>query len=135
MANNGSNPPEKPAPFTFSVGEAFPADDPVALWVSTLLMVADDLYRFHRVTRETVFGDPGEHDNTVYWMMLTVSHMREAAKFLDPDACELTRSRDVSWLLGILPAEAQELHKRVLSQIRSWKNSSWILHRVAGRGE
>lgn len=108
----------------FKVGEAFPHDDPVARWVATLSIIANDLARVNRRLYEIMqLGSEVERQGSVYWTLLAASHLREAIKFLDPDYCALTDAPEVKAFMERRADETRERLEAIRDEFTPWKGS------------
>jgi hypothetical protein len=90
----------------FRIGDAFPADDPVARWVTVLAMAANQtIYLKVRV----IEGDlPAEVDS--YYVRLMASHLLEVAQWIT-DACK--HSPEIDEFIQSLDEEALGLCDRI----------------------
>lgn len=110
----------------FKVGDVFPGDDPVARWVAGLIIISNDLARAHRRLYEIhQLEDEEAKQHSPYWVMLGVSHLREAVKFLHPDTCALLETPQVEAFIGDLPHDAKALLDEIVGEIQPW-NESWL---------
>lgn len=91
--------------FTFRIGDAFPADDPLSLWAANLSMAFNDLVftndRMDKARREW---------ERFYWSRPAWAHLYEVMKFLRENEDE----EHVTAFVGELPADAQEAYRRAL---------------------
>lgn len=96
-----------PRYFAFSMGKAFPHDDPLSEWLVTLAVAMNDLALVHVRLDE----DQDDPDRAFYWNRLAISHFTEAALFLE-QAAEIEQ---VSAFVESLPAAAREKHDECLA--------------------
>jgi hypothetical protein len=75
----------------FNIGQAFPHDKPIALWLASLSIATNDLV-LSNVRMSEAFARDGESPSPegIYFVRLSASHFREAVKILtgaesDPD--------------------------------------------------
>lgn len=109
----------------FAVGEAFPADDPVARWVATLTTIGNDVARVNRqFDLYSRYGPPDQIHHT-YWVLLQTGHLREALKFLSPEKCDLTATPEVEEFLAAMPRGIQEELEHIRSESTPWEGS-WL---------
>jgi hypothetical protein len=67
----------------FKIGEAFPADDPLARWITVCAMALNDLLLVNRWLIPKLKGqEPSEAYETFYLGRLAAAHLFEAATFL-----------------------------------------------------
>lgn len=86
---------------TFKMGEAFPADDPIAVWVLNLSIALGDL----RIAATYAVRAEQPAYERLYFVRVFASHLREILKLLDLDYRERL---DVRNFVAELPQEAQE---------------------------
>lgn len=72
----GQREPEEPERITFLIGEAFPEDDPIAVWIASLSRALNDI---RTATKYAVRPDQPPHER-LYFVRVTASHIREAVK-------------------------------------------------------
>ena len=91
---------------TFRMDEAFPAEDPIGLWVMNLSIALGDM----RVAMKyAVREDQSEHER-FYFVRIVASHLREVAKVIVLDH---RKRQDVRDFVASLPQEAQDAHSEV----------------------
>jgi len=76
----------------FEIGKAFPADEPLARWLTVCAMALNDILLVHRWLFPSVHGKSPDYANN-YLSRLGAAHLFEAAKFL-ADSDKLREVRD-----------------------------------------
>ena len=89
------------ARLTFRMGDAFPADDPIAVWVMNLSIALGDL----RIVAKYATRDGQPEHERPYFIRIFSSHLREISKLLVLDHDE---REDVREFVRTLPEEAQK---------------------------
>jgi hypothetical protein len=106
----------------FTIGDVFPADSPLAVWVAGLAMIANDLL----LVKEPLLPGPGEFEAArVHTFWLVCAQYREAARFVasgldEPYVKRFNRGLD---------SEVQSLLRRVRASFDPWEGS--FVQRVA----
>lgn len=85
----------------FQMGDAFPPDDPIAVWVMNLSIALGDL----RVVAEYATRPEQPEYERTYFVRIFASHLREVSKLLVLDFKE---REDVRSFVATLPVEARE---------------------------
>ena len=85
----------------FRMGDAFPADDPIALWVMNLSMALGDL----RIVAEYATREEQPDYERIYFVRIFASHLREISKLL---VLNYRDREEVRQFVATLPQEAQD---------------------------
>jgi hypothetical protein len=97
----------------FKIGEAFPADEPLARWMTVCAMAANDLILVNRwLLPKLKEEEPSEAYETVYLGRLAAAHLFEAAKFLKKTDKRLAVVRE---LVAGLNQDAQAAYQQLLA--------------------
>jgi hypothetical protein len=91
---------------TFRMGDAFPADDPIASWVMNLSIALGDL----RIAAKYATRSEQPAHERIYFVKVFASYLREIAKLLVLD-CQ--KRADVREFVARLPEEAKEARAEV----------------------
>lgn len=104
----------------FEIGRAFPANSPVARFVTRLAVVTNDLMLTQENTGlEYERPGGGREGVPLYYLFTAGSHFREAVKLLDQDL----KNPEVSAFVAGLPADPQARLSRLRSSYEPWKSS------------
>ena len=95
----------------FNIGAAFPADDPVAVWVMGLSVALGDLRTVALYMGRSV---QPRHER-LYFVRVFASHLREVAKVIDRD---FDRS-DLAAFVATLPREISDARDRIATRLNA----------------
>jgi hypothetical protein len=96
----------------FRIGEAFPAENPLARWMTVCAMAANDLILVNRwLLPKLKEEEPSEGYETVYLGRLAAAHLFEAATFLEKSDRRFAVVRE---LAARLTEDAQAAYRRLL---------------------
>jgi hypothetical protein len=91
---------------TFRMGDAFPADDPIARWVMVLSLALGDL----RIVATYAVRERQPENERMYFVRIFSSHLREIVKLL---VLDYRHREDVREFVGRLPQDAQDARAEV----------------------
>lgn len=97
----------------FKIGEAFPADEPLARWMTVCAMAMNDLLLVNRwLIPKLKEEEPSQAYENTYLGRLAAAHLFEAATFLKKSDKRLAVVRE---LVGGLDEDAQRAYRELLS--------------------
>jgi hypothetical protein len=107
--------------WTFKIGEAFPADDPVARFVTVLAMMSNDWHRSVRAMNDSLEDDADGQGTRLLLFRQQVAYHHEATKFLTKTRREYP---EVDRFLDGLDADASGQYDTVIAidaELETWQ--------------
>jgi hypothetical protein len=86
---------------TFKMADAFPPDDPIAVWLMNLSIALGDL----RIVAKYATREQQAEYERIYFVRIFASHLREIGKLLVQD---FDKRQDVKDFVAAMPQEAQD---------------------------